>query len=94
MIELSPLEKWSPNDKHLEINTIDAHTGGEPLRIIINGFPKLNGNSVLEKRNHLAQEFDHLRKAIMLEPRGHADMYGAPYISACPLGSSIIAFLK
>ena len=77
MIDLSPLEKWSPNNKRLEINTIDAHTGGEPLRIIINGFPRLNGNTVLEKRNHLAQEFDHLRKTIMLEPRGHADMYGA-----------------
>ncbi len=62
MIDLSPLEKFSPNNRHLEINTIDAHTGGEPLRIIINGFPKLNGNTVLEKRNHLAQKFDYLRK--------------------------------
>ena len=77
MIDLLQLEKWSPNDSRHVINTIDAHTGGEPLRIIINGFPKLNGNTVLEKRNHLAQEFDHLRKTIMLEPRGHADMYGA-----------------
>ena len=77
MIDLSPLKKWSPDNRCLEINTIDAHTGGEPLRIIINGFPKLNGSTVLDKRNHMIQEFDHLRKAIMLEPRGHADMYGA-----------------
>ena len=81
MIDLSPLKKWSPDNRCLEINTIDAHTGGEPLRIIINRFPKLNGNTVLEKRNHLAQEFDHLRKTIMLEPRGHADMYGALILS-------------
>ena len=46
MIDLLQLEKWSPNDSRHVINTIDAHTGGEPLRIIINGFPKLNGNTV------------------------------------------------
>lgn len=77
MIDLLPLKKWSPNSRCIEINTIDAHTAGEPLRIIINGFPKLNGNTILDKRNHMIQEFDHFRKAIMLEPRGHADMYGA-----------------
>ena len=60
----------------LSIKTIDMHTGGEPLRVIIDGFPTLEGNSVLEKRRYCKEHFDHLRTALMYEPRGHADMYG------------------
>ena len=52
------------------------HTGGEPLRVIIDGFPEIKGNTVLECRNFVKENFDHLRKALMHEPRGHADMYG------------------
>ncbi len=52
------------------------HTGGEPLRVIVDGFPKLKGNSVLEYRRYCKEKHDHLRTALMLEPRGHADMYG------------------
>ncbi len=59
------------------IRTIDAHTAGEPLRLIIDGFPSLEGVTLLEKREWLKANHDHLRKALMLEPRGHADMYGA-----------------
>ena len=64
-----------------EIQTIDVHTCGEPLRIIISGFPKLKGKTLLEKRTHAKNNFDQLRKAIMWEPRGHADMYGAIIVS-------------
>ena len=60
----------------LQIKTIDMHTGGEPLRIIIDGFPELKGNSVLEYRNFCKTHFDALRTSLMFEPRGHADMYG------------------
>lgn len=60
----------------LKIKTIDMHTGGEPLRVILDGYPDLEGNSVLEYRNYLKKHYDHLRKALMFEPRGHADMYG------------------
>lgn len=60
----------------LQIKTIDMHTGGEPLRVILSGFPKLEGNSVLDYRNFIRDHYDHLRKALMHEPRGHADMYG------------------
>ncbi len=60
----------------LKIKTIDMHTGGEPLRVILDGYPPLEGNSVLEYRNYVKQNLDHLRKALMFEPRGHADMYG------------------
>ena len=52
------------------------HTGGEPLRVILSGWPELSGNSVLERRRQQMEHFDHLRKALMWEPRGHADMYG------------------
>lgn len=58
------------------IKTIDMHTGGEPLRVIISGFPKLNGNNVLDYRRDCRDNYDHLRTALMFEPRGHADMYG------------------
>jgi proline racemase len=61
----------------LRIQTVDAHTGGEPLRLIISGFPEPQGASMLERREWLRENHDDLRTAIMLEPRGHADMYGA-----------------
>jgi proline racemase/trans-L-3-hydroxyproline dehydratase len=59
------------------IKTIDAHTAGEPLRLVVEGFPTLQGRSMLEKREWLRENHDELRRAVMLEPRGHADMYGA-----------------
>jgi proline racemase len=59
------------------ISTIDLHTGGEPLRVIIGGLPPLEGRTVLEKRRFFKQQLDHLRTGLMFEPRGHADMYGA-----------------
>ena len=60
----------------LSIRTIDMHTGGEPLRVIVAGFPELKGDSVLARRRYIRDHYDHLRKALMFEPRGHADMYG------------------
>jgi proline racemase len=60
----------------IEICTLDCHTGGEPLRIITGGFPQLMGDTVLAKRRDCQQRFDGLRRALMWEPRGHADMYG------------------
>lgn len=52
------------------------HTGGEPLRIVIEGYPAIKASSLLEYRRILKEKYDHLRTAIMHEPRGHADMYG------------------
>ena len=65
----------APSD-WMQIKTIDMHTGGEPLRVILSGFPELKGNSVLEYRSYCKEHLDHLRTALMFEPRGHADMYG------------------
>jgi proline racemase len=53
------------------------HTGGEPLRIITGGVPRIEGRTVLEKRRFFRENLDHMRTALMWEPRGHADMYGA-----------------
>ena len=61
----------------VRIETIDAHTAGEPLRLIVGGFPNVEGHTILEQREFVREHYDHLRRALMLEPRGHADMYGA-----------------
>jgi trans-L-3-hydroxyproline dehydratase len=61
----------------LTLKTIDAHAAGEPLRLIVGGFPSPHGKTMLEKREWVKRHADHLRRALMLEPRGHADMYGA-----------------
>ena len=58
------------------ITTIDAHAAGEPLRIITGGLPELPGATILQRRRYLQQHFDHIRRALMWEPRGHRDMYG------------------
>ncbi len=55
---------------------IDAHTAGEPLRVITAGFPEIEGNSMLERRAHARRHHDRWRRLLMWEPRGHADMYG------------------
>jgi proline racemase len=59
------------------IRTIDAHAAGEPLRLVTEGLPAPEGRTMLEKRAWAMKRLDHLRKAIILEPRGHTDMYGA-----------------
>jgi proline racemase len=59
------------------LKTIDAHAAGEPLRLIVDGFPSPRGKTMLDKREWVRTHADALRRALMLEPRGHADMYGA-----------------
>jgi proline racemase len=59
------------------IKTIDAHAAGEPLRLVIDGLPSPEGRTMLEKRAWAVKRLDHLRRGLMLEPRGHTDMYGA-----------------
>ncbi len=59
------------------LTVVDMHTGGEPLRIVTGGYPALPTGTILQKRAFVRDNLDHLRKALMFEPRGHADMYGA-----------------
>lgn len=58
-------------------STIDAHAAGEPLRIITAGVPVLPGDTILERRQYMLEHHDDIRRVLLFEPRGHADMYGA-----------------
>ena len=73
---MAKLKGIEPNIDWVKIKTIDMHTAGEPLRIILEGYPLLKHASVLENRKFLKENHDHLRQSLMLEPRGHSDMYG------------------
>lgn len=61
----------------MKFRTIDAHTAGEPLRLIVDGWPAPRGKTILERRAWAKEHQDRLRRALMFEPRGHLDMYGA-----------------
>ena len=58
------------------VTTTDYHTGGEPFRIVTGGVPPLEGRSILDKRRYAKEHLDDVRKLLVYEPRGHADMYG------------------
>ncbi|HEY7356050.1 MAG TPA: proline racemase family protein [Ktedonobacterales bacterium] len=69
--------KQRPPDKDdLLITTLDVHAAGEPLRIITGGLPELEGDTILARRRFMQQHYDHIRRALMWEPRGHFNMYG------------------
>ncbi len=59
------------------LRTIDAHAAGAPLRLVVDGFPSPRGRTMAEKREWVTAHADGLRRSIMFEPRGHADMCGA-----------------
>lgn len=69
-------EAWRPPKDWPRMTTIEAHTAGEPLRIYTSGFPEPEGSTMLAKRAAAKRDYDHLRRLSILEPRGHADMYG------------------
>jgi proline racemase len=58
------------------ISTVEVHTGGEPFRIVTSGVPRIPGSTILSRRKWVGENCDELRRALMFEPRGHADMYG------------------
>ena len=76
MLKFESALNFAPPPDWLKITSIDAHTGGEPFRVIVDGFPELKGTTILERRRYAKEHYDHLRTALMWEPRGHADMYG------------------
>jgi len=65
------------------ISAIDTHTEGEPTRIILSGLPPIHGATIAEKWAYIRENMDHLRRALMHEPRGHRDMFGAILTSPC-----------
>ena len=79
---MNKLSNWEPPEHWTRITTIDMHTGGEPLRVIVDGLPPIEGRNVLEKRRFFREHYDNLRTGLMWEPRGHADMYGAVITSS------------
>ena len=82
---MDDMRAWQPPQDWLKITTIDAHTAGEPFRVITGGYPDVPGDTILARRRYAVAHLDHLRTALMWEPRGHADMYGCiitPPVSA------------
>ncbi len=65
------------------INTVDTHTEGEPTRIITSGVGHIPGRNMVEKMRYFRGNCDHLRTALMAEPRGHKDMYGCLLTQPC-----------
>ncbi|MCR4955715.1 MAG: proline racemase family protein [Lachnospiraceae bacterium] len=59
------------------LQVVDSHTVGEFCRIVIGGFPEPEGNTMIEKKKWMEEKYDHVRTALMFEPRGHRDMFGA-----------------
>ena len=68
--------------------TVEMHAAGEPVRLVLEGFPEPRGATVLEKRNDAATRLDVHRRRLMLEPRGHAEMYGALPVQASAPGAA------
>jgi len=70
------MPEWTPPTGWIRVTAIDSHTAGEPFRVVAAGVPTIPGETMLAKRRHAREHLDHLRRVLMLEPRGHADMYG------------------
>jgi proline racemase len=60
----------------LVVTATDYHTAGEPFRIVTGGVPPIPGRTILEKRRWAQEHLERVRKLLVYEPRGHADMYG------------------
>src|SRR5688500_16459297 len=76
----SPITKNQLNQQNLKgslFHCIDAHTCGNPVRLVINGGPALEGRNMSEKRQHFLRDFDWIRTGLMFEPRGHDMMSGS-----------------
>ena len=85
-------DTFSPPSEPGKLETIDMHTAGEPLRVITAGLPEIKGKTILEKRRYFRENYDNIRTALMFEPRGHADMYGAIITEAVTEGADFGTF--
>ncbi|ETP67359.1 proline racemase family protein [Planococcus glaciei] len=65
------------------IQTIDAHTMGEAARIVIDGIPEIQGDTMMQKKQYMQTHLDSIRKLLMHEPRGHLNMFGAILTKPC-----------
>jgi proline racemase len=64
-------------ERQLTIRVVDSHTEGEPTRVVVDGWPQPRGDTMAERRDDLRARFDHLRRAVVCEPRGHDAVVGA-----------------
>jgi proline racemase len=71
------------------IRTVDYHTGGEPFRIVTGGVEPLRGATILDKRRDALERLDHVRRLLVFEPRGHADMYGCHVVEPNDAGADL-----
>ena len=78
----------------MRLETLDYHTAGEPLRIVTGGLPDIPGETMLAKRRFMQSNLDSARKMLMLEPLGHADMYGAVITDPVTPDGDMGAYLK
>lgn len=76
--ENDPLKQpsWAPPAGWRRITTLDAHAAGEPFRVVVAGVDEPVGETILERREYARARLDEVRRGLMWEPRGHADMYG------------------
>ncbi|MDR7522415.1 MAG: proline racemase family protein [Armatimonadota bacterium] len=72
---LDALRAWRPPKEWAAVTVVDAHAAGEPLRVVTGGVPPIPGRTMLEKRRYAQTHLDRLRRLVICEPRGHADMY-------------------
>ena len=70
------LHEWAVPSHGLQVETVDAHAGGQSLRLILRGVPPPRGRTMAERQAYAERHFDHLRQALLLEPRGHPDLHG------------------
>lgn len=74
---------------------IDAHTCGNPVRVVAGGHPNLTGKDMFEKRLHFLAEYDWIRKGLMFEPRGHDMMSGSMlYPPHDPANDAAVLFIE
>lgn len=72
---LEALRRWHPPAAWGGITVVDGHAAGEPLRVVTKGVSPIPGETMLAKRRYAREHLDDLRRLLVFEPRGHADMY-------------------
>ena len=73
----------------MEIRAVDYHTGGEPFRIVTDAVEAPQGATILDKRRDAYERHDHVRRRLVYEPRGHADMYGCFVVEPNDAGADL-----